>query len=160
MFVCFLLLLCARHCVRGDVSVNLRLHSCACAQLWAWGMSGPGHAVHLWMPLWPPRVQSVIAHPSLPVCGQPSSTLISFLQALSIAIQPRNAPSSLKLLGQLVDDVWAIAGEDKSTDYNYYTKRGLLAGYAIAVMLEPTPFHNCMHMCTRMLVHGFNMFVQ
>jgi len=47
---------------------------------------------------------------------------------MSVAIQPRNAPSSLKLLGQLVDDVWAVAGGDRSTDYNYYSKRALLAG--------------------------------
>jgi len=52
----------------------------------------------------------------------------SWPQALSIAIQPSNAASSLGLLGQMVDDVWAVAGGDKSTDYNYYTKRGLLAG--------------------------------
>lgn len=62
-------------------------------------------------------------------------------QALSIAIQPRNAPTSLKLLGQLVDDVWAVAGGDKSTDYNYYTKRGLLAGCVFYLSLF---IHLCM----------------
>ncbi|CAD5120903.1 DgyrCDS9456 [Dimorphilus gyrociliatus] len=39
---------------------------------------------------------------------------------------PQNAPESLKLLAQLCDDIWYEAG-DKSTDINWYTKRGLLA---------------------------------
>jgi len=37
-------------------------------------------------------------------------------------------------LAQITDDVWHAAG-DKSTDYNWYTKRGLLAGVYTATEL-------------------------
>ena len=40
----------------------------------------------------------------------------------------------MKQLAQITDDVWHAAG-DKSTDYNWYTKRGLLAGVYTATEL-------------------------
>jgi len=76
------------------------------------------------------------------------------LQALSIAIQPRNAPTSLKLLGQLMDDVWAVAGGDKSTDYNYYTKRGLLAGYVPLSVCATSITFNLYHVFPLICVHS------
>eukprot|EP00879_Flechtneria_rotunda_P007927 GHRR01008305.1.p1 GENE.GHRR01008305.1~~GHRR01008305.1.p1 ORF type:complete len:285 (+),score=98.02 GHRR01008305.1:367-1221(+) len=47
-------------------------------------------------------------------------------QALAMLAQPRNSAAALQLLAQLLDDIWYAAG-DTSTDYNWYTKRGLLA---------------------------------
>jgi ubiquinone biosynthesis protein COQ9 len=40
---------------------------------------------------------------------------------------PFNAPQGLKQLWHTVDLIWYEAGLDKSTDFNYYTKRTLLA---------------------------------
>jgi ubiquinone biosynthesis protein COQ9 len=40
---------------------------------------------------------------------------------------PRNAGLASKLLWRAADAIWRAAG-DTSTDFNYYTKRGLLAG--------------------------------
>lgn len=45
-----------------------------------------------------------------------------------MATKPQNAPHALALLSQLVDDVWALAAGDRSTDMSWYTKRALLAG--------------------------------
>ena len=39
---------------------------------------------------------------------------------------PSNAPTALENLGLMVDDIWYCAG-DRSTDFNWYTKRALLA---------------------------------
>lgn len=41
---------------------------------------------------------------------------------------------TIQQLAQITDDVWHAAG-DKSTDYNWYTKRGLLAGVYTATEL-------------------------
>ncbi|NXA41634.1 COQ9 protein, partial [Eudromia elegans] len=48
-------------------------------------------------------------------------------QALSILLLPRNIPSSLTLLTSMIDDIWHYAG-DQSTDFNWYTRRAVLAG--------------------------------
>lgn len=47
-------------------------------------------------------------------------------QAMAIKAMPQNAVDSLKNLSTLVDDIWFYAG-DKSTDFNWYTKRASLA---------------------------------
>ena len=39
---------------------------------------------------------------------------------------PTNAPTALENLALMVDDMWYHAG-DRSTDFGWYTKRGLLA---------------------------------
>ncbi|KAJ3334519.1 Ubiquinone biosynthesis protein coq9, mitochondrial, partial [Kappamyces sp. JEL0680] len=39
---------------------------------------------------------------------------------------PSNVPQSITKLGQLVDDIWHLAG-DRSVDLNWYSKRALLA---------------------------------
>lgn len=38
---------------------------------------------------------------------------------------PANAPSALKNLALMVDDMWYCAG-DRSTDFNWYSKRAIL----------------------------------
>ncbi|NWU56592.1 COQ9 protein, partial [Dromas ardeola] len=48
-------------------------------------------------------------------------------QALSILLLPHNIPSSLNLLTSMIDDIWHYAG-DKSTDFNWYTRRAVLTG--------------------------------
>lgn len=48
-------------------------------------------------------------------------------RALSLLALPQNLPLGAKLLYEAVDTIWHAAG-DASTDFNFYTKRGLLAG--------------------------------
>lgn len=48
-------------------------------------------------------------------------------RALSILLLPQNIPPSLNLLTSMVDDIWHYAG-DQSTDFNWYTRRAVLAG--------------------------------
>jgi ubiquinone biosynthesis protein COQ9 len=48
-------------------------------------------------------------------------------QALSLMALPQNAPHTVKQLGELVDEMWFLAG-DQSADMNWYSKRVLLAG--------------------------------
>jgi ubiquinone biosynthesis protein COQ9 len=50
------------------------------------------------------------------------------------ALLPHHAPEAIKNLAQLCDTVWRSAG-DTSTDFNYYTKRGLLGGVIQATTL-------------------------
>jgi ubiquinone biosynthesis protein COQ9 len=55
-------------------------------------------------------------------------------RSLSLLALPHNAPLSLKLLYETVDQMWHAAG-DTATDFNFYTKRGLLAGVYAATTL-------------------------
>jgi ubiquinone biosynthesis protein COQ9 len=55
-------------------------------------------------------------------------------RALSFLALPQNAGLSLKLLYRTVDAVWTAAG-DASADYNFYSKRALLAGVYSATLL-------------------------
>ncbi len=55
-------------------------------------------------------------------------------RGLACLALPRNAPLALKCLHRTVDAIWRAAG-DTATDYNYYTKRGLLAGVYAATLL-------------------------
>ena len=48
-------------------------------------------------------------------------------RSLAVLAVPHNVPLSLKLLYDTVDAMWYAAG-DTATDFNFYTKRGLLAG--------------------------------
>jgi ubiquinone biosynthesis protein COQ9 len=48
-------------------------------------------------------------------------------RALSLLALPQNMPLGLKLLYDTVNAIWYAAG-DTATDFNYYTKRALLAG--------------------------------
>lgn len=47
---------------------------------------------------------------------------------------PQNAPLGAKLLYRTVDAIWRAAG-DTATDWNFYSKRGLLAGVFSATVL-------------------------
>jgi len=48
-------------------------------------------------------------------------------RGLAVLSMPPNGGQGLKGLHRTVDAIWAMAG-DRATDYNYYTKRLLLAG--------------------------------
>jgi ubiquinone biosynthesis protein COQ9 len=55
-------------------------------------------------------------------------------RALSLLALPHNAPLAASLVWHTVDAIWYAAG-DTATDFNYYSKRGLLAGvYSAALM--------------------------
>lgn len=49
-------------------------------------------------------------------------------------VLPWNVPHKLRLLHRTVNLIWRLAG-DQSTDYNWYTKRMLLAGVYSSTML-------------------------
>ena len=55
-------------------------------------------------------------------------------RALTVLAFPLNAPLALRMLHHTVDAAWHAAG-DRSTDFNWYTKRGLLAGVYSATVL-------------------------
>jgi ubiquinone biosynthesis protein COQ9 len=55
-------------------------------------------------------------------------------RSLGVLALPLNAPVALGCLYRTVDAMWHAAG-DQSTDYNFYTKRGLLAGVLSAATL-------------------------
>jgi len=48
---------------------------------------------------------------------------------------PQNAPTALTLLYRTVDCMWRAAG-DASTDFNFYTKRAILAGVYSSTLLR------------------------
>jgi ubiquinone biosynthesis protein COQ9 len=53
--------------------------------------------------------------------------------ALTTLMMPQNAALSARLLYKTVDAIWYAIG-DRSTDFNFYTKRGLLAGVYTATL--------------------------
>jgi ubiquinone biosynthesis protein COQ9 len=55
-------------------------------------------------------------------------------RALALLALPQNVGLGLKLLYDTVDAMWYAAG-DTATDFNFYTKRGLLAGVYAATTL-------------------------
>jgi len=48
-------------------------------------------------------------------------------QASLYLLKPQHTPLTLRMVAKTADEIWYWAG-DKSTDYNYYTKRLLLGG--------------------------------
>ena len=54
--------------------------------------------------------------------------------ALTRAALPGNAPGALRALWRTVDAMWHAAG-DTATDFNHYSKRGLLAGVYSSTLL-------------------------
>ncbi len=56
-------------------------------------------------------------------------------RALTLLALPGNAPLGLKCLYRTVDAIWYAAG-DRATDYNFYSKRLLLAGVQSATVLH------------------------
>ncbi|EDL11148.1 coenzyme Q9 homolog (yeast), isoform CRA_b [Mus musculus] len=63
----------------------------------------------------------------VPAHGWTAEAIAEGAQALSILLLPHNIPPSLNLLTSMVDDMWHYAG-DQSTDFNWYTRRAVLAG--------------------------------
>jgi ubiquinone biosynthesis protein COQ9 len=55
-------------------------------------------------------------------------------RALGLLSLPHNAPLAATTLWRTVDAIWYAAG-DTATDFNYYSKRGLLAGVYSATVL-------------------------
>jgi ubiquinone biosynthesis protein COQ9 len=55
-------------------------------------------------------------------------------RGLAVLALPQNAPLGMRLLYDTVDAIWYAAG-DTATDFNFYTKRALLAGVYGATML-------------------------
>lgn len=56
-------------------------------------------------------------------------------RALAVLARPSNAALALQLLYRTVDDMWYAAG-DRSTDWNFYSKRMLLSGvYSSTLMV-------------------------
>ncbi|XP_072017939.1 ubiquinone biosynthesis protein COQ9, mitochondrial-like [Amphiura filiformis] len=59
----------------------------------------------------------------------------SWPQAMALAALPSNIEDHFANLSQLMDDIWYYAG-DKSTDFNWYTKR-----FSLAVVYKSTELH-------------------
>ena len=55
-------------------------------------------------------------------------------RSLSFLGQPQHAGRGLRCLYRTVDEMWHAAG-DTATDFNFYTKRGLLAGVYTSTLL-------------------------
>jgi ubiquinone biosynthesis protein COQ9 len=55
-------------------------------------------------------------------------------RAFAILAQPQNAMTAAKLAWRAADRMWRIAG-DTSTDFNHYTKRGILSALYTSTML-------------------------
>jgi ubiquinone biosynthesis protein COQ9 len=55
-------------------------------------------------------------------------------RALAVLALPQNGPLALKLLYRTVDAIWYAAG-DTATDFNFYTKRALLAAVYSSTLL-------------------------
>jgi ubiquinone biosynthesis protein COQ9 len=58
-------------------------------------------------------------------------------RALALLAQPQHAALSARLLWQAADAMWRAAG-DTATDYNHYTKRGILVAIYSATLLHWT----------------------
>ncbi len=56
-------------------------------------------------------------------------------RAAAFLALPPNAPTAAKLLYRTVDRMWRAAG-DRSTDFNFYTKRAILAGVWSATLVR------------------------
>jgi len=54
--------------------------------------------------------------------------------SLALRLKPGSAPHTMRAMYETVDAMWRAAG-DTSTDFNFYTKRGLLAGVYVATLL-------------------------
>ena len=54
--------------------------------------------------------------------------------ALPVLAAPRHAPHALRALYRTADTIWFAIG-DRTTDFNFYTKRALLAGVYLSTLL-------------------------
>jgi ubiquinone biosynthesis protein COQ9 len=55
-------------------------------------------------------------------------------RALAVLMAPRNARLSAITMARTVDEIWHLAG-DRSADFSWYTKRGILAGVYSSTLL-------------------------
>jgi ubiquinone biosynthesis protein COQ9 len=55
-------------------------------------------------------------------------------RALNILAQPQNAMSAARLAWRAADRMWRIAG-DRATDFNHYSKRGILSALYMSTLL-------------------------
>ena len=55
-------------------------------------------------------------------------------RACSVLALPANAPMAARCRYRTVDTIWYVAG-DRSSDWNFYSKRGLLAGIYCATLI-------------------------
>ncbi|HOO81687.1 MAG TPA: COQ9 family protein [Alphaproteobacteria bacterium] len=55
-------------------------------------------------------------------------------QSLQFWMVPMNKPCGARLVWHSADKIWRYAG-DRATDYNHYTKRGLLSGVIVSTTL-------------------------
>jgi ubiquinone biosynthesis protein COQ9 len=55
-------------------------------------------------------------------------------RALAILAQPQNAMGAARLAWRAADRMWRIAG-DRATDFNHYTKRGILSALYMSTIL-------------------------
>jgi ubiquinone biosynthesis protein COQ9 len=55
-------------------------------------------------------------------------------RALAILAQPQNAMGAARLAWRAADRMWRIAG-DRATDFNHYSKRGILSALYMSTML-------------------------
>ena len=55
-------------------------------------------------------------------------------RALAILAQPQNAMAAARLAWRAADRMWRIAG-DRATDFNHYSKRGILSALYMSTML-------------------------
>ena len=55
-------------------------------------------------------------------------------RALAILAQPQNAMGAARLAWRAADRLWRIAG-DRATDFNHYTKRGILSALYMSTLL-------------------------
>jgi ubiquinone biosynthesis protein COQ9 len=65
------------------------------------------------------------------ICTAPSG---KHSRALAILAQPQNAMAGARLAWRAADRMWRIAG-DRATDFNHYTKRGILSALYTSTML-------------------------
>ena len=59
----------------------------------------------------------------------------SIRRALTLQLLPGRAPSAMRGLYRTVDAIWRAAGDD-STDFNYYSKRAMLAAVYSSTLLH------------------------
>jgi len=86
-------------------------------------------------PLAEMRIRDRIAFAVMTRFEQNASDREAIRSALSFLALPQNAPLAAELLYRTVDDIWFACG-DRSTDWNFYSKRGLLAGvYSSTLMV-------------------------
>jgi ubiquinone biosynthesis protein COQ9 len=80
------------------------------------------------------RVRERIAHAVRLRLEQNAQHREAIRAALPILAQPQNGPRALRSLYRTVDTIWFGIG-DSSTDFNFYTKRALLAGVYLSTLL-------------------------